>query len=148
MMAYEDQGTGYDSGARGHELQGRRRHVDLRRVAPLEHKHHTGRGRPAITYRGARRNGARTLGRMPDRQPGQHPWWIGIQPNARMRQPEYRPNISRYRKPLYDRDRHHPNPKGKGFTAYGALANFFFTPAQRRATAIMQAAAALFMGRR
>lgn len=93
-------------------------------------------GRPAGSYRGARRNAARTLGRMPDRQPGQHPWWIGIQPNARMRQPEYRPNASR-RHVLYDRDRHHPNPKGKGFSVWGAMANFFFTPAARRAAALM-----------
>ena len=64
-------------------------------------------GRPAITYRGARRNGARTIGRMYPREPGKHPWWIGIQPNARL---------------LVDAK----TPKGKGFGVGGALANFFF----------------------
>lgn len=110
-------------------------------------------GRKAITYRGARRNGARELGRkhprptMTFRHAGLEAtphWWTGITPNGRMRQPVYRPNISRHRKPYYDAHHHKRNAKGKGFSVWGAMANFFFTPAQRKATALMMGAMAGF----
>lgn len=79
-------------------------------------------GRPAITYRGARRNGARILGRkyrrsnMTDWQrPQECPhWWIGIRPN---------------------RVEHVTAgaPKGKAFFPTAGMASFFFTPAMRKA---------------
>jgi hypothetical protein len=93
-----------------------------------------GRGahpRAGATYRGFRRNGARTLGRkhprptMTFRHPGlantPH-WWTGIRPNAVRH--------------VYAGD-----PKGKGFTPAEAMARFYFTPAARKAAAAIKSLA-------
>lgn len=105
--------------------------------------------RSFTTYRGYRRNGARQLGRKYPRPTMAKPhdghdcphWWMGIRPNGGLHLPVFRANISRHRKPLYDPGLHKPTPKGKGFTVFGAMASFFFTPAQRAAAARMMGVA-------
>lgn len=72
----------------------------------ITHVRRQGIPRPAATYRGARRNGARARGRVVRRRPGTHPWWRGIE----ARYVPYQAG----------------EPRGRDFNVGGALLNFFF----------------------